>query len=249
MFLKSNLLSSFFSFLLPSCSISLIFLLGVDVLAKLGLALLLTCLSGVRLAVFCSALFGLGWPMALFGTVGWLAAVLWLAGRASGRVASTVGGFGLIAGLLLVERVVGWLLLAGSASGRLGPSAGLLLVGRVVGWFLLAGFVGGLAWWSVDVGSITIGAEYGSGCKPKFGEIILLLLRCDPTGLATNLATAGSIVPDCIIFRLSAPVSWLACCRRWWSPCGSSGWSWGGWSSSFGLGSLSTSSPSPRCSC
>ena len=97
--------------------------MGVNVLSKLGLALLLTCLSGVRLVVFCSSLVGLGWPMALLGTVGWLAAVLWLAGRASGRVASTVGGFGLMAGLLLVGRVVGWLLLAGLGSGGLSTIA------------------------------------------------------------------------------------------------------------------------------
>ena len=76
-------------------------------LAWLGLALLLTFLAGI----FSSVLVGLGWPMALFGFVGWLAAVLWLAGRASGRVGSTVGGLGLKSGLPLVGRV-------GQASGR-----------------------------------------------------------------------------------------------------------------------------------
>ena len=115
----------------------------MNVLAKLGLALLLTCLSGVRLVNFCSSLVGLGWPMALLGTVGWLAAVLWLAGRASGRVGSTVGGLGLKSGLPLVERVGRASGLVTSTVGGFGTKAGLPLVGRVVGWLLLAGLGSG----------------------------------------------------------------------------------------------------------
>ena len=57
----------------------------------------------------------------------------------------------------------------------------------------------------------------------------IFLLGVHPIGLATNLATAGSIVPDCIIFRLSVLLSRLTVSRWWWSPCGSSCWLRGWW--------------------
>ena len=91
------------------CSISFNFLFGVGGLSWLGLALLITI------------------------------SVLWLAGRVNGRVVFGVGGLGLLAWLLLAGRACGRVL------STVGKVAWLLLVGRLVGWFQLVGLgLGGL---------------------------------------------------------------------------------------------------------
>ena len=58
-----------------------------------------------------------------------------------------------------------------------------------------------------------------SSWVPKFGFFNIGFMGGFPTGLGTNLATAGCVAPDCLVCRLSmcsAWVSWISSMACWW---------------------------------
>ena len=100
---------------------------------------------------------------------------------------------GLWVGLLLAANP--WVGGVGGDGGRCGK-VGLVSTSRPGCW------VGGSSLSSVWGG-------FGELRVPKFCNVRLISLGVNPTGLVTNLATAGSIAPGCIICRL------LTCSARW----------------------------------
>ena len=109
--------------------------------------------------------------------------------------------------------------------GRLGINPRMLLAARVgagVMWVVVGAELDGLG----GVSGFSF-AEVGQACEsprvPEVGFFKILLKGLYPTGCGTDLATAGGIVPVCIVCRFnlcSAWVSWLSpsctCRLCWW---------------------------------
>ena len=158
------------------------------------------------------------------GTALWLAARAWarpmaglLLSVVSGGGSGVVGGPGTEGG----GNVTSALSLVSIRPMTVGPCfsmcvGGLGLAGRSVGQSGTAGWP-----WAV----------------PRCCRVNIVSRGVGPTGVFTNLATAGVLVPDCIICRLldcSALGSWCSSSGTWW-------WRWWCTASSW-------SSPSKRCS-
>ena len=109
--------------------------------------------------------------------------------------------------------------------GGLGISPGMLLAARVgagIMWVVVGAGLDGLG----GVSGFSL-AGAGQACEsPRVPEVEffkILLKGLYPTGCGTDLATAGGIVPVCIVCRFnlcSAWVSWLSpsctCRLCWW---------------------------------